>query len=150
MAKKDRPRTYSIWANIKSRCFNPNFPRYSDYGGRGITICDEWRDSYETFYKDVGEPPSSKHTLDRINNDGNYEPSNVRWATVIEQNQNSRRAVQVEINGTTKCISEWCRTIGLAYTTYKQRRRTGWSIEKALSTPPNYKHRSKKVVKKED
>lgn len=127
---------YKIWSNIKQRCFNPDNPRYKDYGGRGVIMCDRWRDSFEEFFSYVGDRPKGK-SLDRIDNNGNYEPGNVRWTTTKEQNINSRRAVMVTLNGKTQCINDWCKEIGLAYVTYKQRRRKGWGIVKAATTPPD-------------
>jgi len=79
---------YNIWVGIKQRCFNENHTAWARYGGRGITMCDQWRNSFETFLADVGERPSKNHTIDRIDNDGNYEPGNVRWATGVEQQAN--------------------------------------------------------------
>lgn len=80
-----------IWYSMKQRCFNPKSKRYADYGGRGITMADAWRESFDTFYADMGPRPSSKHSIDRINNDGNYEPGNCRWATATEQARNQRK-----------------------------------------------------------
>jgi hypothetical protein len=80
---------YSTWCSIKSRCLNTNSQRYRDYGGRGIKICDRWMDSFEDFLKDVGERPEGR-SLDRVDNDGDYEPGNVRWATAYEQANNRR------------------------------------------------------------
>lgn len=85
----ERSREYSAWLNMKQRCLNPNNKRYIDYGGRGITICDKWLNSFSNFYKDMGKRPLAM-TLDRINNDGNYEPGNCRWATTRQQNFNQR------------------------------------------------------------
>lgn len=92
---KDRPKRtihgdlgskeYSTWGNIKARCHNKNSPNYYRYGGRGITVCDRWLQSYKNFLEDMGRAPSPQHTIDRINNDGNYEPSNCKWATQKEQ-----------------------------------------------------------------
>lgn len=80
---------YEIWCGMVRRCTNPNNHAWPRYGGRGITVCDRWRESFETFLADVGPRPSDKHSIDRINNDGNYEPGNCRWATAREQVQNS-------------------------------------------------------------
>lgn len=89
---------YRTWANIFTRCANKNTPYFKNYGGRGITVCNEWKKSYPQFLKDVGRAPSKKHSIDRIDNNGNYEPSNVRWATQSEQLYNSRRALRGEQN----------------------------------------------------
>lgn len=85
---------YSVWNTMKFRCFNNNAPNFKDYGGRGITVCDEWKNSFQAFYDCVSKLPhfgEEGYSLDRINNDGNYEPDNVRWATRTEQNNNRRR-----------------------------------------------------------
>lgn len=87
--RKERP-LYKVWINIKQRCYNKNHPRYKDWGGRGITVCERWLESYDNFASDVGEKPIGKHSIDRINNEGNYEPRNCRWATCKEQNNNQR------------------------------------------------------------
>jgi hypothetical protein len=81
---------YRAWASMKRRCFNPNVWNYKNYGGRGITVCPQWAGSFEAFLADVGRKPSQKHVLDKINNNGNYEPGNVRWATMSESNKNRR------------------------------------------------------------
>lgn len=79
---------YGVWTNMKTRCYNKNSIKYYRYGARGITVCDRWRNSFSNFYKDMGSRPSSDHSIDRINNDGNYEPENCRWATRSQQMKN--------------------------------------------------------------
>lgn len=82
---------YLAWKSMITRCYYQKYSGYKNYGGRGITVCDRWRTSFENFLADVGQKPTAQHSLDRINNDGHYEPSNVRWATRTEQNRNTRR-----------------------------------------------------------
>ena len=81
---------YRAWIDMKARCLNPNRPQFKDWGGRGISICSEWQNSFIAFYKDMGKRPCKEMTLDRIDNDGNYEPGNCRWATKLTQRLNSR------------------------------------------------------------
>ena len=81
---------YTCWVQMKQRCYNTCLPKYLEYGARGITVCDRWRDSYHDFLADMGRRPSDKHSIDRIDNDGNYEPGNCRWALADVQNKNKR------------------------------------------------------------
>lgn len=128
-------REYWVLAGMKRRCYNKNEKAYTNYGGRGITICDRWLNSFLAFYEDMGARPSPKHSIERIDNDGNYEPSNCRWATHQEQANNNRWNKPITINGITKNIERWRRDLSLPNSTYQNRINRGWSIEKALLTP---------------
>jgi hypothetical protein len=94
---KSYSRAYRIFQAMHRRCYNPNIPQYQDWGGRGIQVCDRWRRNFANFYADMGDPPTNT-SLDRIDNDGNYEPSNCRWATRAEQMSNTRRAKRASKN----------------------------------------------------
>lgn len=106
---------FESWCQMKKRCKNPKHKSYNDYGGRGIQVCDRWRDSFENFLKDMGHRPSAKHSIDRIDVNGNYEPSNCRWATKTEQSRNQRNNVVVEYNGQKKCLAEWSEITGISW-----------------------------------
>lgn len=127
---------YATWNSMKGRCNNKNNPSFHRYGGRGIRVCERWQRSFEDFFSDVGEKPSPQHQLDRIDNDGNYEPGNVRWATPAEQSRNRRSTINVTINGKTQCLGDWSAELGLSRDMVEQRIRVlGWSPIKALTTP---------------
>lgn len=127
---------YGIWSNMIRRCNNENDANYHNYGGRGIAVCDRWRQSFSAFYEDMGARPSVKHSIDRINNNGNYEPSNCRWATAKEQSRNKRMNYLVEYNGETKCVSEWAEVYGFKPSIlYNRLVKQGWPFEKAVSWP---------------
>ena len=126
---------YQAWSDIKRRCHNPNEKRYAKYGGRGIKVCKRWRESFLNFFEDMGIRPQGK-SIDRINNDGDYEPSNCRWATRIEQSNNRTNTRKLEYNGETKTAAQWDRTMGLgAGTIFKRIKYRGWTVDAAISTP---------------
>lgn len=129
-----RTSEYQIWSGMVQRCTNPSNPSYSRYGGAGIGICDEWRDSFLAFFAHVGPRPSRQHTLDRKDNLKGYEPGNVRWATALQQAQNQRTTVFLTVFGQTHCMSEWGRILGLNVAKICWRLQQGWSHEAALST----------------
>jgi hypothetical protein len=114
---------YRTWVGMKQRCYNPNDPSYKSYGGRGITIDKGWMESFELFLKDVGYKPTPKHSLDRIDNNRNYEPSNCKWATQKEQTNNTRRNKLIEVNGVKLSIAECSKIYGIKYTTLTARLR---------------------------
>jgi hypothetical protein len=128
---------YAIWQGMIRRCYTPTNHNYPGYGGRGIKVCDRWRTSFLAFMEDVGLKPSPRYTIDRFpNQNGNYEPGNVRWATRAEQSQNLRSNVLITYNGVTKILAVWARETRLKPSTIKDRiYRFGWSVEKALTTP---------------
>lgn len=135
--KKIHP-VYSLWQNMLQRCNNKKNTHYKNYGGRGIKVCREWELSFELFYKYVGDRPSNKHTLDRINNDGNYEPSNVRWATRKEQAGNLRTNNLVTAFGETKCLGAWatdCRCSVSSSTIRERIKKFNITPEEAISAP---------------
>jgi len=123
-------RTYRIWQAMKNRCRNPNMVSYARYGGRGITVCPEW-EKFENFLADMGEC-SDGMSIDRIENDKGYMPSNCRWATREEQASNTSKNIIIEHNGKSMTRTQWERELGLGATTLRSRFRSGMSLEKAL------------------
>lgn len=127
---------YSAWKSARTRCINPNHPCYADYGGRGITFCKEWDDSFETFLKDMGLRPSADKTLDRLDNDKGYSKENCAWVTRVEQSRNRRSSKFIEYKGEKLTYTEWGRRLGISDNTISIRlNKLGWSIEKTLTTP---------------
>lgn len=126
-------RIYKIWIGMVQRCTNKKEPHYKDYGGRGIKVCDKWLNSFENFLADVGERPSLKHSLDRFpDNDGNYEPNNIRWATKKEQQENRRDSIRLTVHGQTALISQWSVISGTNPQTIKTRYFRGYSHEECV------------------
>jgi hypothetical protein len=132
---------YHIWEGIIQRCTNPNFKQYEDYGGRGITVCEEWLNSFETFYRDVGSRPSPELTLDRDDNDKGYEPGNCFWRTRGHQVNNRRNNVFYEYAGQKYQINQLAelpevKNNGIGLNTLKARiRNSGWDVEDAINIP---------------
>jgi len=125
---------YSIWARMFQRCTNPNRENYADYGGRGITVCPEWS-SFEQFYADMGPRPSKDHSLDRIDNNGNYCKENCRWATRKEQQNNKRSSSLLEFNGQVQTVSQWASSVGMHVSVLVSRLKRGWDMDRALTSP---------------
>jgi hypothetical protein len=125
---------YICWQLIRTRCNNVKSTYYKNYGGRGISVCSRWME-YQNFLSDMGRAPSVKHQIDRIDNDGNYEPGNCRWVTRTENMRNTRRKRMVNINGENKMLIDVAREYGISNSALDLRLRRGWSIEEALNTP---------------
>jgi len=121
-----------IWQQMRERCRNVDGRHYADYGGRGITVCERW-DDFNNFLEDMGRRPSEAHTLDRFpDNDGNYEPSNCRWATWVDQARNRRSNRIVNFRGRDMCLAEAADLAGLHYACVHGRLKRGWSVDRAL------------------
>jgi hypothetical protein len=130
---------YVTWTSMRHRCRNPRAHDYRHYGGRGITICERW-DRFENFLADMGRKPSRAHTLERIDNDGLYSPSNCRWATIQEQACNRRSKHSLTFDGKTQSVLEWATELGMRPTTLYSRLDRGWDTARAIVAP--VRHRS--------
>lgn len=139
---------YGAWCGMISRCHNQNFACYKDYGGRGIFVCDRWRD-FSCFFTDVGKRPFPRAELDRINNNAGYEPGNVRWANRRQNMANTRTSIYLTLDGVTRHLKEWASVTGIGYSTLFGRLWNGWDSRRALTTKPviggnknpkNYEH----------
>jgi hypothetical protein len=126
---------YGTWTAMKSRCYGTSNAGYPTYGARGITVCDAWHNDFVQFLRDMGPKPSDKHTLDRIDPNGNYEPSNCRWALPNMQSNNRRNNRHLTFKGKTQTVSEWAREVGLRKNALLYRLESGWDLERALTTP---------------
>lgn len=131
--------TYSAWKSMLQRCFNPRHKHFYRYGGRGISICARWR-TFEAFLADVGPRPE-KTSIERINNDGNYEPGNCRWATQHEQTRNMSRNRVLVLDGVARCVSDWSQILGVSTSTLFGRIKRGWTDQQALTIPVQEKRR---------
>lgn len=125
---------WRVWTQMKIRCSRPNNPTYKYYGARGIKVCERWQ-RFENFFEDMGVRPSSKHEINRINNDGDYEPSNCEWATRLEQARNKTTSIRLTLGTQTLTLPEWAEKLGMKRTTLARRLSLGWSAEKTLTTP---------------
>jgi len=130
--KMTKTTEYIAWHSMKSRCYNESYKGFDHYGKRGITVCSRWLNSFENFYADMGEKPTPKHSLDRINNDGGYSPENCKWSTYSEQNRNRRTSVLVDIDGVTKPLKEWCEIHKCNYENVRNFKRKGVSAKSEI------------------
>lgn len=127
---------YRRWNTMRERCNNPRNAKYPNYGGRGITVCQDWQDSFTMFLADVGEPPFHGASIERIDNNQGYFPENVRWASRSEQQRNTSGNHLLTFQGKTQTLVAWCEELALPYFTIAARlNRQGWSVDRALSTP---------------
>jgi hypothetical protein len=138
--KLSKSNEHAAWASMKSRCTNINVPEYNNYGGRGIQVCDRWLNSFEAFLEDMGPRPTSQHSIDRFpNNDGNYEPSNCRWATRQEQDNNKRTNRLFMFYGKTMTLTQWSEISQVNRRTVMVRLKRGWPEKEAFWTPAKSK-----------
>lgn len=138
---------YDIWIKMRGRCHNKEDKAYKWYGGRGIAVCDRWFNSFDNFLLDMGVRPSTKHSLDRIDNSGGYSPENCRWATWVEQARNRTNNVYVNYNGEVYKLVELCELLGVNYKLAIGRVTRGWDIEKSLFHPKGKRGKYKKTKK---
>jgi hypothetical protein len=138
-----RTKEHKLWLKMKDRCKYKTLKIYKYYGGRGIKVCDRWLNSYENFLADIGRAPTPKHTLDRIDVNGDYEPNNCRWATYKEQENNRTNNKIYEYEGQSKTLSQWADVFGVNRKMLQDRIWRGWTIERALTTPIHIENRAK-------
>lgn len=129
---------YRIWHAMINRCTHPYVNRYEQYGGRGIRVCDRWRQDFAAFYADMGPRPSPNHSVDRQDNNGYYEPGNCVWSTSREQTRNRRTTRHMTAFGKTQCVSDWASEYGIGVPTLFSRLRKGIPLEDALTIPLNH------------
>ena len=129
---KCHTREYKIWEGIKKRCYSPTCKIYSYYGGRGITMCEEWRNDFMSFYNDMGTRPSPKHSLDRIDNDKGYCKDNCRWVTKEVQANNTRTNVFIEYKGKRQTLAQWSKELGIPMQTFHNRIKNGLPMERVM------------------
>lgn len=127
-----RNTTYAVYRDMLTRCTNPNYREFHLYGGRGITVCERWRESYENFLSDMGDRPEGM-TLERDRVDDGYGPNNCRWATILEQANNKRNSAVIEHNGRSMTVAQWARELGVNPFSLYYRRSKGWSAERILA-----------------
>lgn len=126
---------HGTWTDMKTRCNNENATSYKNYGGRGITVCDRWLNSFEAFYADMGPKPGAEYSIERNDPNGNYEPGNCRWATMEEQQSNRRNNRYIEYNGKRYTVAQLCRETGITEGMFYSRAEKGWDVETIVSTP---------------
>jgi hypothetical protein len=126
-----------------NRCHREGTLSFRNYGARGIRVCDRWRESFASFLEDMGRKPTPQHTIDRVNNDGNYEPGNCRWATRRQQSLNTRVNRLVSYDGREMPLALWAEETRIPYGTLMSRLDNGWPVERALKEPPDVRKRNR-------
>jgi hypothetical protein len=126
---------YGSWSKMHERCFSENHEKHRHYGGRGITVCGAWTDDFFQFLSDMGPKPGPEYSIERKDVNGNYEPSNCKWATAKEQARNTRRSVFVDYQGERILLIELCERLGVDRSAVYGRLKNGWDIDRALSVP---------------
>lgn len=139
-------RLYEVWKGIKQRCYNPKHRAYHNWGGRGIKMCEDWKNNFQSFHDwsyangycpENQKDEKNKLTIDRIDVNGNYEPSNCRWVKRSKQARNTRANKIISYRNEEYCLVEWCEILDLYYSTVSARLLKGWSVERAFETPTN-------------
>lgn len=144
---QSKTKVYGLWFKMLSRCRNSDNPDYKEYGARGIKVCERWNE-FENFISDIGPRPSNIHTLDRYpNNDGDYEPGNVRWATPSQQARNRRTNRIIEFNGLRKTAIEWSEVYNIDLRVMCNRIKSGWPVHLAITTPASRYNSIKRIIK---
>ena len=133
--RNEMPDEYEVWHGMKKRCYEKSHDNFKSYGGRGISVCSEWRNSFETFLQDMGPRPTSTHTLERKRNNESYNPDNCIWATKTIQGRNTRANVVLTFNGIRQCVTAWAEETGLRPKVIYDRLEYGWSVKRALTEP---------------
>jgi hypothetical protein len=126
---------YQAWRDMLERCENEEHDSFERYGRRGISVCERWH-AFEVFFADMGRRRSTSHSIERKNNDGNYEPSNCEWALRFQQDRNKRSNHFVEAGGERLCVEDWAKRLGMHPTSILGRLKSGWSEERAVTEPP--------------
>lgn len=132
---KSKSSEYATWYGMKQRCHNPEASSFRTYGAKGITVCDQWIESFDSFLADMGPKPTPKHSIDRIDPAGDYSPENCRWATWQEQADNNRNTHKITVDGETKTLREWSAMCGVSANSIRWRLAHGWNPKKAVTVP---------------
>ena len=130
---------HSVWYKMIQRCYDPACPSYANYGGRGIRVCERWKNSIGAFHEDMGDRTSSAHSIERIDNDGDYEPANCRWATAKEQANNRTSSRLIACLGRVQTLAQWSEEVGLSGSVIHCRIQRGWTVEEAITKPLGFR-----------